>query len=231
MSHTARTIRKRWFGHRPNDWQTYHALIAEHVRSGFDVLDIGCGTGATNPFPWHEYPDVKVRGIDPDERAAVNPALCSFALLEDSERWPVEDDSVDLALARYVLEHVEDPESFFRNLQRVLRPGGLAYFCVPFLQGYHPAHQGDADYWRFTLAGLEQLCRRFERVESGVAAGPNLTKADEALPLRSSSSRKAAISGIASTAIRSASTSIAAPTTEFLLATSLSSVTVAEGGR
>lgn len=131
MSQTAQAIRRRRFGDVPNDWQTYHALIAKYLRDGDCVLDIGCGSGRTNPFPWQEYPKVVLHGIDPDEQAAANPNLTRFGLIEDPHHWPVEDGSIDLALARYVLEHVAGPQSFFENLRRVLRPGGRFVFLCP----------------------------------------------------------------------------------------------------
>jgi len=131
LSQLAKRMRRRCFGDRPTDWQAYHAMVAEYLRPDGSVLDIGCGRGQANPFPWHEYPGVHLRGIDPDPRACENPYLTSFGLMEDLDEWPVEDASVDLAIARYVLEHVEKPESFFANLRRVLRPGGSFVFLCP----------------------------------------------------------------------------------------------------
>jgi SAM-dependent methyltransferase len=43
----------------------------------------------------------------------------------------VESASLDLVLSDYVLEHVEDPERFFRELRRVLKPGGTCCFRTP----------------------------------------------------------------------------------------------------
>ena len=43
----------------------------------------------------------------------------------------------DLAVARYVLEHVENPITFFSNLSRVLKPGGKFIFLTP--NRWHPA--------------------------------------------------------------------------------------------
>jgi ubiquinone/menaquinone biosynthesis C-methylase UbiE len=40
----------------------------------------------------------------------------------------VDDGSVDLVLADYVLEHVEDPDGFFVECRRVLKPGG--FLCM-----------------------------------------------------------------------------------------------------
>lgn len=100
------------------------------------ILDVGCGRGA------HNEDDCKYRrslrnmrdadrtviGIDVDSAGEENLSLDCFRLIEDVDHWPVEDASVDLVLADYVLEHVGNPEQFFRETWRVLKPGG--YFCA-----------------------------------------------------------------------------------------------------
>ncbi|HUS80824.1 MAG TPA: class I SAM-dependent methyltransferase [Armatimonadota bacterium] len=131
MSRAARALREKRFGDRPNDWQTYHALVSQHLGEGTVVLDVGCGTGLTHAFPWADHPGVRLTGIDPDPRAASNAHLDCFALLEDLNDWPVDDGSVDVTLARYVLEHVAEPQAFFANVRRVLRPGGVFIFLCP----------------------------------------------------------------------------------------------------
>lgn len=73
-----------------------------------------------------------------------------------------------------VLEHVFDPQVAVREMNRVLRPGGLAIVSVPFFVAYHgksgrdvnpvyvrgrdwqidSSHGGYGDFWRFTHEGL-----------------------------------------------------------------------------
>jgi SAM-dependent methyltransferase len=45
-----------------------------------------------------------------------------------AEALPYQDESFDLVLAISVMEHVEDPDQVFREVARVLRPGGGFYF-------------------------------------------------------------------------------------------------------
>jgi len=49
-------------------------------------------------------------------------------LIENLDHWPIESNSVDLAFADYVVEHVTNPDSFFSEARRVLKPGG--YLCL-----------------------------------------------------------------------------------------------------
>ena len=77
-------------------------------------------------------------GLDMDPTAASNPYLTAFRGLGDPDGdWPQPDNSVDLVLSRYVLEHVRGPDVFFRNLRRVMRPGGRFLFLTP--NRWHPA--------------------------------------------------------------------------------------------
>ena len=101
------------------------------------VLDVGCGRGEyqNDPIPIRRDLQIlhgkvhKVIGIDPDSNAAKNPFLDEFRLLEGiSCAWPLEDHSIDLIVTNWTLEHVTDPELFFHEVQRVLKPGG--YFCA-----------------------------------------------------------------------------------------------------
>lgn len=99
------------------------------------VLDIGCGRGAyaTDPVTVRRNLRVfkgrshHVIGIDVDPAAAVNPCLDEFRQIQ-SAWWPVEDGTVDVCVSDWVLEHVEDPDQFFAEAYRVLKPGG--YLCL-----------------------------------------------------------------------------------------------------
>jgi SAM-dependent methyltransferase len=88
-----------------------------------------------------------------------------------AERLPFRDDAVACAVSQEVFEHLTDPARAAKEVLRVLRPGGLFYFQVPFIIGFH---SGPHDYWRFTHRGVEQLLTAagFEIVEIGAAVGP-----------------------------------------------------------
>jgi SAM-dependent methyltransferase len=63
---------------------------------------------------------------------------------------PFEDAVFDYHLSFEVLEHINDPEKYFSEASRVLRPGGHAIFSVPFLYRMHggePSYK--FDYFRY----------------------------------------------------------------------------------
>jgi SAM-dependent methyltransferase len=115
----------------------FYARVNSLVTPDSVVLDIGCGRGAyaEDPVPFRRQLRIlkgKVRqiiGIDTDPAAAVNPFLDEFRRIEPANgRWPVDDASIDVAVSVSVLEHVEDPEHFFAECHRVIKPGG--YLCL-----------------------------------------------------------------------------------------------------
>jgi SAM-dependent methyltransferase len=113
----------------------FYTRVQSLVDGSSVVLDIGSGRGAFAEDKIAARRNLrtfkgKVRrviGLDVDPAAEANPFQDEFLLLR-GPRWPLEDDSVDLCLCDNVLEHVEDPRSFFENCRRVLREGG--YLCV-----------------------------------------------------------------------------------------------------
>jgi SAM-dependent methyltransferase len=100
-----------------------------------EVLDFGAGRGlwATEPLPdlhkqlraFHERV-ARVCGVDVDPVVLENPALASAEVIEPGAVLPFADESFDLVLADYVLEHVaeEDAATVAAEVLRVLRPGG-----------------------------------------------------------------------------------------------------------
>jgi SAM-dependent methyltransferase len=135
-----RGLRTRLFAGMPTDWQRYHSLIAERLAPGMAILDVGCGKASLSPFPWQDYPDKYLVGIDPDPAASQNPYLDRLVQLRnprDYQEWPLDGQCFDLVTARYVVEHIDSPSEFLGNVWQALKPGGQFLFLTPNL--LHPA--------------------------------------------------------------------------------------------
>jgi SAM-dependent methyltransferase len=94
-------------------------------------LEVGCGTGLTSHF-------LRQRGgtwISTDfERDHVQSAkqLVGDRVLQTSDaELPFRSASFDLVAAINFLEHIEDDATFFREMVRVLKPGGDFLFMAP----------------------------------------------------------------------------------------------------
>ena len=118
---------------------------------GRNLLEVGCGTGEfliaarsaghsvigldlsqeVISYVRHRHPDLDVR--------------CSTL---ESAGLPAE--SVDVIAAFHVLEHVADPIGLLCQMQRLLRPGGLAYIRVPNLDAWYRRVLG-RNWWGFSV--------------------------------------------------------------------------------
>lgn len=97
------------------------------------VLHLGCGRKKAEDFG---YPDAEVITLDADPNNEPD-IVCTLG----KEPIPLPDDSVDLAVAIHVLEHIgrqgETAEwfAFWEDLYRVLKPGGRVEFISPLWSG------------------------------------------------------------------------------------------------
>jgi|YelNatPaOPRAMG01_1025707.scaffolds.fasta_scaffold03485_7 SAM-dependent methyltransferase len=113
----------------------FYIRVNSLLQPSFVVLDFGCGRGAYRDDPVAIRRDLrilrgkvaKVVGLDVDPTAEQNPFVDEFFLLK-TERWPLQDDSIDLCLCDNVLEHLNAPEAFFSEARRVLKNNG--YLCI-----------------------------------------------------------------------------------------------------
>jgi len=90
-------------------------------------------------------------------------------VLADGRRLPVKSGSVSLVISQAVLEHAPDTNTNIAEIERIIKPGGLLYLEVPFMQTYH-AHPHD--YYRFTHQGLKSFLQDFDILEEGISVGP-----------------------------------------------------------
>jgi SAM-dependent methyltransferase len=113
----------------------FYTRVRSLLEPSFTVLDIGCGRGkhaqertARSSLKILNDHCQTVIGIDVNPAASDNPFVDQFHLIGANSGWPLPDASVDLAVSDYVLEHVENPDLFFSECHRVIRPGG--YLCM-----------------------------------------------------------------------------------------------------
>jgi SAM-dependent methyltransferase len=102
------------------------------------VLDVGSGWGAVSSRvgEWGE-----VTGVEPSAVAREEAESRGVQALEGrAEELPVEDRSVDIAIASDVIEHVADDGRAVAELARVLKPGGTALITVPAYPRLMSAH-------------------------------------------------------------------------------------------
>jgi len=113
-------------------------LFLRHAQSGMIVLDAGCG-GERGVSPDAPCDRMTIVGTDLDPAVGCNP-FCDAAVRASVAVLPFAEASFDLVHCRWVLEHLADPLRTFREIARVLKPGGRLLAMTPNV--YHYAAVG-----------------------------------------------------------------------------------------
>ena len=122
----------------------YEAVLRQYLKPGAEWLDVGCGHQILPPWRVEAEREMVARckrvvGIDYDEPSLQTHESIASRLRGDISRLPFPDNSFDLVTANMVVEHLDDPNTQFREVGRVLRPGGLFIFHTPNATGYFTA--------------------------------------------------------------------------------------------
>lgn len=92
------------------------------------LLDIGCGRG----FLLNHLGDSGLSGLTGmDVYDDVHSDRFEFVRGDVTERLPFEDGTFECVVAGEIIEHVPDPDSFLREIRRVLRPRGTLVISTP----------------------------------------------------------------------------------------------------
>jgi 2-polyprenyl-3-methyl-5-hydroxy-6-metoxy-1,4-benzoquinol methylase len=148
------------------------AAFAARGIVGAQVVDVGCGRGALYDFIRDRA--ATYRGLDAVLYREF-PEDAQFAMADlDSGAWPVTPSSADVVTAVEVIEHLENPWAFMRQLAAIARPGGWVLVTTPnqqtllslatlltkrrfssFQDAHYPAHRTallEVDLWRSAAA-------------------------------------------------------------------------------
>jgi ubiquinone/menaquinone biosynthesis C-methylase UbiE len=125
-------VQQRYVANR--DARRFLPFLLPHVRSGVDVLDVGCGVGSIALDLAPAVAPGRVVGIDADseqigqaKRSAAERAIENVEFFTSSVyELPFADASFDVAYANAVLMYVRDQVRALAEMRRVLRLAGLA---------------------------------------------------------------------------------------------------------
>ena len=121
-----------WFNEKTGELFKGFPILKKDV-----VLDVGCGDAPFIRFCAMQGTEVIFADIDADKVNATHSALQKTParkirpIISDCNPLPLECSTADKIISMEVLEHVDDPEVFIRELVRVGRPGALYLITVP----------------------------------------------------------------------------------------------------
>ena len=110
------------------------AYLLAHLRTGMDLLDVGCGPASITADLAERVAPGRVVALDAAAGAleAARATLRERGLSEQVEvtsgdvmALPFEDASFDVVHAHQVLQHLADPVGALAEMRRVTRPGGI----------------------------------------------------------------------------------------------------------
>ena len=129
-----------------------------------NVLELGCGSGKNTE--WLITKADKLIGIDFSSRMLelarkkISSKNVSFICADLNEKWPVNNNSFDLATINLTLEHIKILDHIFNSLFIKLRKGGKCFVCE-----LHPEKQLAGSKARFQDNGTEIVLDVFQHSE------------------------------------------------------------------
>jgi SAM-dependent methyltransferase len=123
----------------------FYQRINALIRPDAVVMDYGAGRGASQTDDPAQFRrrlvtlKGRVReliGADVDPAVKSNASLDRAILVGPDGRLPLPDASIDVIVSDFTFEHVQDPASVARELDRVLVPGGWICVRTPNRYGY-----------------------------------------------------------------------------------------------
>ncbi len=134
------------------DDQLFRERIVSYLNLDAAVLDLGAGAGIVEQMNFRGLA-ASVCGVDLDPRVVANPML-DEGRVANADGIPYEDARFDVVFSDNVLEHLDDPLQVFREVARVLKPGGVFLFKTPNKWHYMPTIA------RLTPHGFHQYVNR-----------------------------------------------------------------------
>jgi SAM-dependent methyltransferase len=126
-------IVKRFYPPEYDPYRHFEREVASRLKSGDTLVDAGCGRSAP---VLSLFGSIAAKAIGTDT-VRFDPSLHGLILFNSNlTEIPLRADSADLVICRSVLEHLETPISVYKEVHRILKPGGKFIFITPNIWSY-----------------------------------------------------------------------------------------------
>jgi 2-polyprenyl-3-methyl-5-hydroxy-6-metoxy-1,4-benzoquinol methylase len=119
----------------------YEDVLNSHLNAQVEWLDVGCGHHFLPHWRGEQEKAMvarcrKVVGIDADLASLKKHRSIPTRVLGTIDSLPFHDESFDVVTANMVVEHLEAPDTQFREIARILKPNGIFIMHTPNRRGY-----------------------------------------------------------------------------------------------
>lgn len=126
-------LREKYFGHQEHPYRTFEKSVSKLVTPERTLLDVGCGRTAPVLAKFAGRAK-RLVGIDLVQFTSDGSGM--ELRNGDITATGLPPSSVDVVMARSVMEHVTEPQRAYREMYRVLAPGGSFVFLTANLWDY-----------------------------------------------------------------------------------------------
>jgi len=132
-------------------------LMKECAHERSKVLDIGCGAGNLSQDLKKLSPEVY--GVEINKEVAGLAKRKIDVIIADAQFLPFRKNSFDIIVSNQVIEHIIDVDSFFMEVNRVLKNKGCLIISTPNLCALHNRI--------LVLLGMQPTCLHVSRIQVG----------------------------------------------------------------
>jgi len=154
MGHVTDWIDQSWYSEFAKNWDDllFRERILANIKPDAVVLDLGAGAGIVAQMNFKGLAK-KVCGVDLDPRVVEN-SMLDEGRVSDAGEIPYGDALFDVVFSDNVFEHLDEPLAVYKEVARVLKPGGVLLFKTPNKWHYMPTVA------RMTPHGFHQFVNR-----------------------------------------------------------------------
>lgn len=137
--------------------------INRFLLKGKKVLEIGCGRGDVSNGFYKLGVDLHAVDIDDYSKKFLDSDIKFEKCNLEKENLPFKNNTFDLVYSKSVLEHIVNPENFFKEIKRVLKKDGLIVIYTPDWETQYKNFFDDVTHVKpYTTESLKQIHLKYE---------------------------------------------------------------------
>jgi len=126
----------RWYPNFRNAGEQYQDLIAAVVTPDTALIDVGCGRMSLAEAAIHTTS--RSVGVDLRLNDLQHNTTVRQRVLANAEHLPFASASFDVLVSQWTIEHLQDPQSVFDEMSRIVRPGSSLILFTTNAHHYIP---------------------------------------------------------------------------------------------